>query len=693
MSNGFLAWERKGRPRPSPPSPRPSYFRAGIPGSWLYAARTSAAALGALYLAYLFELDTPSSAAITVLVVAHPIHGMVWSKSIYRLLGTLVGGLVSLALAGLFAQSPEMYLLGLGAWLALCTGTASLLRNFRSYAAMLAGYTVGLISFPGGIDTAPQAIFEVTAARIAGVSLGIVCSALVASLFTRRSTASVVNRRLSIALRDLCEFTAFVLTDPAADVMEERRCKLRAEIAAIDALIEFGVAEAPEAAAFADAQRLSVMSLFATLTAAGGLHEVLPGAEKRLPARLRDDTRRVLAELDAAAGAQEQAPHMASVALAHLGALRSRVGAAIIPGHLPSLIVLDRLHELLDDLAESIERLQPSARRPMEEVGRRSYHHDWRRAAANGLRAAMTVWLCGAAWIATAWPTGSVMISAAIPNVVLLSLHDRPARDSLQFAEGVALAAIAALAYKLALLPYLADFPTLAAALAVPLFLGALGITKATGTLRGAGFLVFFLVQLSPANVMRYDMTAQLNLSLAVICGAGLTALIYRLVLPANPATQARGLRGAIRTDLLALLRGRQAVRRETWEMRMQDRLLRLANCFPAGNSRQNGLRSGHTALRLGRQIIRLRGLAGNLPEHSAGHTVVVRALRGLRAIDRAPDRVAGLAEKAAMRLLRMTARDDGERFPDLARAAAALAAIASSLRGRRDILADTGSK
>ncbi len=618
---------------------------------------------------------------------------MVWSKSIYRLVGTLVGGLASLLLAGLFAQSPEMYLLGLGAWLALCTGAASLLRNFRSYGAMLAGYTVGLISFPGGVDTAPQAIFEVTAARVAGVSLGIVCSALVASLSTRRSTASIVNRRLQIALHDLCEFAAFVLAAPVADAIEERRSKLRAEIAAVDNLIEFGAAEAPEAAEFADAQRLSVMSLFATLTAVGGLHEVLIGAEGSLPVRLREDTRRALAELGGSAGAQERAAHPASVALAHLGALRRRVGAAFIPGNMPSLIVLDRLHELLDDLVDTIETMQTSSRRPTEEVGRRSYHRDWRRAALNGLRAAITVWLCGAVWIATAWPTGSVMISAAIPNVVLLSLQDHPARDSLQFAEGVALAAVAALAYMLAVLPHVADFPVLAVALAVPLFLGALVTTKAAGAFRGAGFLVFFLVLLSPANVMRYDMTAQLNLSLAVICGAVLTALIYRLVLPANPAAQARNLRRAIRTDLLALLRGHQAVRRETWEMRMHDRLLRLANCFPAGDSRQNGLRSGHTALRLGRQIIRLRGLAGNLPEHIAGRTVVVRALRGLRAIDRSPDRVAGLAEKAAMRLSSMTARDDGERFPDLARAAAALAAIASSLKGRHGILADAGLK
>jgi len=119
---------------------------------YLHCLRTVSAALLALWLAYLFELDTPYSAATTVLIVAHPMHGMVLSKSLYRMGGTLVGAVMALVLMGLFAQSPEMFILGLSLWMGVCTMASTLLRSFRSYGAVLAGYTVVLITMPG-IDT------------------------------------------------------------------------------------------------------------------------------------------------------------------------------------------------------------------------------------------------------------------------------------------------------------------------------------------------------------------------------------------------------------------------------------------------------------------------------------------------------------------------------------------------------------
>ncbi|HTH18312.1 MAG TPA: FUSC family protein, partial [Magnetospirillum sp.] len=109
------------------------------PAMLAHAARTTLAALAALWIAYALQL--PFSGAVTVLIVAHPVHGTVLLKSLYRLLGTLVGGAMSVLLMGLFSQSPEMFMLALGLWMALCTLGSTLLRNFQSYATVLAGYT------------------------------------------------------------------------------------------------------------------------------------------------------------------------------------------------------------------------------------------------------------------------------------------------------------------------------------------------------------------------------------------------------------------------------------------------------------------------------------------------------------------------------------------------------------------------
>ncbi len=114
-----------------------------------HALGTMTAALLALWLAYQLELDTPYSAATTVLIVSSPVQGMILSKSLYRLAGTLVGALAAVALMALFGQAPELFMLAFSLWMGLCTALSTLLHNFRSYAAVLAGYTVVLVAMPG----------------------------------------------------------------------------------------------------------------------------------------------------------------------------------------------------------------------------------------------------------------------------------------------------------------------------------------------------------------------------------------------------------------------------------------------------------------------------------------------------------------------------------------------------------------
>ena len=161
------------------------------PGVWTHAARTAIAALLALWFAFALQLDTPYSAMTTVMIVANPVQGMILEKSLYRLGGTLLGGLAGVALMALFAQAPVLFLLGFAAWMALCTAASTLLRGFRSYGAVLAGYTVALIAMPA-VDH-PDSIFTFAMARFAVVLLGIACSALVGALLTGHTAAARIS--------------------------------------------------------------------------------------------------------------------------------------------------------------------------------------------------------------------------------------------------------------------------------------------------------------------------------------------------------------------------------------------------------------------------------------------------------------------------------------------------------------------
>lgn len=82
-----------------------------------------------------------------------------------------------MALIALFVQTPVLFIFGLAAWIGLCTAIASLLRYNRSYAVVLAGYTVTLVAF--GAISDPDKIFELATSRIAVVTIGVLSTALV----------------------------------------------------------------------------------------------------------------------------------------------------------------------------------------------------------------------------------------------------------------------------------------------------------------------------------------------------------------------------------------------------------------------------------------------------------------------------------------------------------------------------------
>ena len=128
----------------------------------------------ALWLALRWGLEQPAWALMTAFIVAQPLSGMVLQKGLARLLGTLVGTLMSVLFMGLFAQTPWLFLLALALWLGLCTASSTLLRSAWSYSFVLAGYTVAIIALPA--ISHPLGIFDQAVARCTEISLGIICA-------------------------------------------------------------------------------------------------------------------------------------------------------------------------------------------------------------------------------------------------------------------------------------------------------------------------------------------------------------------------------------------------------------------------------------------------------------------------------------------------------------------------------------
>lgn len=158
----------------------PAFIRDAGVREWQFTLRTFAASMLALYIALSLGLDQPMWSMMTVYIVAQPLGGMALAKGSYRLLGTLVGATMALSLVNLFAQQHLVFLVAMACWLGVCTFCASLLRNFRSYAFVLAGYTALIIGLPAVLQ--PDHAFTEAVARVTEIGLGIFCGALTSML-------------------------------------------------------------------------------------------------------------------------------------------------------------------------------------------------------------------------------------------------------------------------------------------------------------------------------------------------------------------------------------------------------------------------------------------------------------------------------------------------------------------------------
>jgi uncharacterized membrane protein YccC len=154
---------------------------ANIPvSSWSFAIRVWLATILALFVSFWLQLDTPSTAALTVAIVAEPTRGEALDKASFRLLATIVGVTASIAITGLFSQARDLILAAFAVWLGICVFAAKLLDGYRAYAAVLSGYTIALIATQQ-IDN-PQHVFESGMARGAAIVVGILSMAVVNTL-------------------------------------------------------------------------------------------------------------------------------------------------------------------------------------------------------------------------------------------------------------------------------------------------------------------------------------------------------------------------------------------------------------------------------------------------------------------------------------------------------------------------------
>ena len=578
-----------------------------------FAVRTFVASMLALYICFALQLESPQWAWLTVWIVSQGTPGVTASKSLYRVVGTILGSIFGVILIALFAQTPELFVLALALLVAGCTVVSCLLTNFRAYASALTAYTAGIIA--SDAINAPDQVFFIAMARTSCILIGIACAVAVTSIFAPHRSAAGAREKLRTALQDTARRAAYSWKGTNEDRLKMGR-KLIQELIELDTIIEYAAAESADFRIQANKARCVVSNLFSVISARRALdahlirlswpkyhaleifHEVILDFLNEMPNLLGSDK---LDELIAGLGDVR----------AQLDLLRPELETVASADLVSERLVIDRLDDLLFHLDRALDQwraILQGGYSAHPHVGL-NFHRDLRAAWINGLRAFIAVIATGAFWIGSAWASGPGALVFVCVLMSIFASQPHPDRVGWLFFKAGLGAFVLALICKYFVLASGTGFEYLT--LASALFLLPLGwfLVNPSTTVPATAFTFVFLSLVQPGNPMVYDLKDSLNSGVATLTGILFGTLAYILVFPPDAALARRYVTYRIRRGLeLVALLSPVPPTSANWETRMYDRVMRLNDPQnPSATPTDEWLDAGLGALNLGNEILRLR--------------------------------------------------------------------------------------
>lgn len=587
------------------------------------------ASVAALLIAFHFDLPNPWWAVITVILTSQATtEGAIWAKALFRVGGTVIGLAAALLIIPNLVDAPELMLLALAAWLALCLYVSLLDRTPRSYLALLAGYGAILVGLPL-IDN-PVNIFNTAVYRTQEILIGVVCASVVHALVFPRSVHEVLQAKVKGGMvSSQATILGLLRSDqPPTDAIRSGFAASTIDIALQTSVLGF---EPPQGqsrrkVAKALAERLSM--LFPLIVAvyekkrqleqtgsAPLVHDALNAAIQWIEGDVMDESRR-----------QELARSLESEfpPVTHASPWTILVQVSLI----------ERLHQLLEHWREC-QILASALYQPKKPLSSEvmlltvgtpalSLHVDRGTALWSALNAAITVLICGGLAMWVQWSPATVGIGIAAVLTSLFATFDDPTpilRKSLAWTFiSIPIGAI----YVFGLLPAVSGFIPLAIVLFPIIAIPAALMTVPPHMLRALSFLLTSTTVIGLQPIYRGNFEAFSNLAIAATLGTALALIVTMVFRVFERQFVARRIISAGWRDLARFSR-QSTARYAPFSMRMIDRIGLLVPRLPA----QAGIvPSAMRELRIGMALDELRSLlTSDSPFNPTKLTVLGREL------------------------------------------------------------------
>lgn len=573
---------------------------------WLFSIKAFIAACVAFYVALWINLPSPYWAVATVYIVSQPLAGPTASKALYRLMGTVLGGVGAVLLVPNLVNTPELLALGLSLWTGVCLFLSLMDRRPHSYMFMLAGYTAPIIGFPSVDD--PGAIFITAISRVEEIGLGIVCASLVGAVVFPRSIGRVFGERVKTWLHDAGLWAQEAMEASDSGQPHPIRTKLAADAGDIDILathLGFDPASPPGARKWAEMLRSRMLLLLPLTSSIASRMHALQADGLTPQIRVAIEATREWLQ----AGARE----------ADAPALRQMIVASHQPGGvtkwddlLRANLVL-RLRELVD-LQADCEVLtrhilgdygQPAL--AMVDIdgarGGQARHVDLGLALRSAAAAVLAMTTASAFWIASGWSDGGFLPVMAAVVCSFFAAIDNPVAPQLAFAKWSLVSVFVSAIYVFAIMPMVQDYETLMLVLMPVLLLAGLVAARPSTMIAGLALASFIPTLIGLQGRYVGDFAAFANGGLALIGGMWWGAAITSAARVVQPEWVARRLLRATWLDLAHAAEQRGQGNRAVFTSLMLDRAGQLAPRIAAGKEWPEMM----AAIRIGLNVVDLR--------------------------------------------------------------------------------------
>jgi uncharacterized membrane protein YccC len=524
---------------------------------------------------------------------------------------------VSVFLVPPLVQTPVLLSLAVSLWIGLCLFCALQDRTPRSYAFLLAGYSVAIV----GLSTvnSPTSIFDVAVSRLEEIMIGIICASIAHSVFFPRNVGDVLRSKAEAAIAQTAR-VALKAIDPdpvppsTGDVATLGSAMT--DIAALYAQIDHETSDVPRLPGIMTAllDRLAVALPRASLVCRSlvVLKQEGPISE-RLRAMLGDAsvTLRSLARGEAPASrvyASVSIPAPEAVGKRSLEAASLEV---LVMRHATMLVkALVESKELARALNDWDAAAQVSAL--ASHRAQRLFYRDQTLAVLSAVSATAATLVACALWIETSWPEGFVAAQFAAICCSLFATFDAPSKPIFEAVLGIIVALPIAALYEFAILPGIDGFESLALVLTPVLLLFSYLQTferlEDAAMVLAVGFSGALALQESFAS----DFASFVNANLAEIVGPLIAAAMLIVFRTIEPVWNAHRILKSGWIVIAELARSRSSDL-TAWVLPMFDRAGQAAMRLAAGdpNVAQADVLAG---LRIGLNLTDLRRSEGVLP-------------------------------------------------------------------------------